>query len=391
MDGTYQLGKRNMLDFQMNYSHERMNIRGDGLEKVIDDVQAGIGNLWAQMRDQYDQDIFNLQVQDTITLDKKNTWQLPPAIRYNRSKITGYSRFGRFDPRKTYHWIHPKDDQVDAKVTWQLALKKEINDHFTMRMTGGTYFRLLNMYEIAGDGAGILPKPRNYTATESTFPQPEMGKQFDLSAIWDGKFLGADNRTTLTYFWRDTERMLQLYRAGLTYSSYFNDVRGQAHGIELQTNFHWKKFDFDLEGTYLSIATQRQNSAPGVHYDWFEVHPTYQPKWEGNVRFTYRPTERWTFFTDLHYISRYYTHFIIDEDAPNFDGRPTAPLTTVNLGLKWSPKKDMTLTLGCNDVFNRGPKATVFSEQELGSEPSNVNIEFPLQGRTYYASFRYEF
>ena len=391
LDGTYQLGKRNMLDFQMNYSHERMNIRGDGLEKVIDDVQAGIGNLWAQMRDQYDQDIFNLQVQDTITLDKKNTWQLTPAIRYNRSKITGYSRFGRFDPRKTYHWIHPKDDQVDAKVTWQLALKKEFNDHFTMRMTGGTYFRLLNMYEIAGDGAGILPKPRNYTATESTFPQPEMGKQFDLSAIWDGKFLGADNRTTLTYFWRDTERMLQLYRAGLTYSSYFNDVRGQAHGIELQTNFHWKKFDFDLEGTYLSIATQRQNSAPGVHYDWFEVHPTYQPKWEGNVRFTYRPTERWTFFTDLHYISRYYTHFIIDEDAPNFDGRPTAPLTTVNLGLKWSPKKDMTLTLGCNDVFNRGPKATVFSEQELGSEPSNVNIEFPLQGRTYYASFRYEF
>ena len=82
---------------------------------------------------------------------------------------------------------------------------------------------------------------------------------------------------------------------------------------------------------------------------------------------------------------------MIDEDAPNFDGRPTAPLTTVNLGLKWSPKKDMTLTLGCNDVFNRGPKATVFSEQELGSEPSNVNIEFPLQGRTYYASFRYEF
>ena len=391
LDGTYQLGKRNMLDFQMNYSHERMNIHGDGLDKVIDDVQASIGNLWAQMRDQYDQDIFNLQLQDTITLDKKSTWQLTPAIRYNRSKITGYSRFGRFDPRKTYHWIHPKDDQVDAKVTWQLALKKEFNDHFTMRMTGGTYFRLLNMYEIAGDGAGILPKPRNYTATESTFPQPEMGKQFDLSAIWDGKFLGADNRTTLTYFWRDTERMLQLYRAGLTYSSYFNDVRGQAHGFELQTNFHWKKFDFDLEGTYLSIATQRQNSSPGVHYDWFEVHPTYQPKWEGNIRFTYRPTERWTFFSDLHYISRYYTHFMIDEDAPNFDGRPTAPLTTVNLGLKWSPKKDMTLTLGCNDVFNRGPKATVFSEQELGSDPSNVNIEFPLQGRTYYATFRYEF
>ena len=391
LDGTYQLGKRNMLDFQMNYSHERMNIRGDGLDKVIDDVQASIGNLWAQMRDQYDQDIFNLQVQDTITLDKKSSWQLTPAIRYNRSKITGYSRFGRFDPRKTYHWVHPKDDQVDAKVTWQLALKKEFNDHFTIRMTGGTYSRLLNMYEIAADGAGILPSPIDYKGSGAKFPQPEYGKQFDLSAIWDGKALGADNRTTLTYFWRNSERMLQLYRAGLNYSSYFNDVRGQAHGFELQTNFHWRKFDFDLEGTYLNIATQRQNSSPGLHYTWFEVHPTYQPKWEGNARFTYRPTERWSFFTDLHYISRYYTHYMIDEGAPNFDGRPTAPLTTVNLGLKWSPKKDMTLTLGCNDIFNRGPKATVFSEQEFGSEPSDVNIEYPLQGRTYYASFRYEF
>ena len=391
VDGTYQVNKRNMLDFQMNYSHERMNIQGNGLDEVIDDVQAGIGNLWTQMRDQFDQNIFNAQLQDTITLDKKRSWQLTPAIRYNRSEIVGYSRFGRFDPRKTYHWVHPQDNQVDSRVTWQLALKKEFNSHFTMRMTGGTYFRLLNMYEIAGDGAGIMPAPIDHRGNSAKFPQPEYGKQFDLSAIWDGKFLGADNRTTLTYFWRDTERMLQLYRAGLTYSSYFNDVRGKAHGIELQTNFHWKKFDFDLEGTYLNIATQRKNSAPGVHYDWFEVHPTYQPKWEGNVRFTYRPTERWTFFSDLHYISRYYTHFMIDEDAPNFDGRPTAPLTTVNLGLKWSPKKDMTLTLGCNDVFNRGPKATVFSEQELGSEPSNVNIEFPLQGRTYYASFRYEF
>ena len=106
IDGTYQLNKRNMLDFQMNYSHERMNIQGDGLDEVIEDVQAGIGNLWTQMRDQFDQNIFNAQLQDTITLDKKRSWQLTPAIRYNRSEIVGYSRFGRFDPQKTYHWVH---------------------------------------------------------------------------------------------------------------------------------------------------------------------------------------------------------------------------------------------------------------------------------------------
>ena len=129
VDGTYELGKNNMLDFQMNYSHERMKIQGDGLDDVIDDVQAGIGNLWAQMRNQFDQNIFNVQLQDTITLDKQRTWQLTPAIRYNRSEIVGYSKFGRFNPLKTYRWVHPEDSQVDSKVTWQLALKKS---HFSV-------------------------------------------------------------------------------------------------------------------------------------------------------------------------------------------------------------------------------------------------------------------
>ena len=395
VDGTYQVSKSNMLDFQMNYSHERMNIKGDGLDRVIDDVQAGIGNLWTQMRDQYDQNIFNVQLQDTLTLDKKKSWQLTPSIRYNRSEIVGYSRFGRFDPRKTYHWVHPQDSQVDSKVTWQLAVKKEFNNHFTMRMTGGTYFRLLNMYEIAGDGAGIMPAPIDHRGNSAKFPQPEYGKQFDLSAIWDGKFLGSDNRTTLTYFWRDTDRMLYLYRAGLNYSSYFNDMRGKAHGIELQTNFHWKKFDLDIEGTHLHISAQRRDSSPGVDHSWLEVRPTYQPKWEGNIRLTYRPTEKWLFFGETHYVSKYYTHYAIpqvrDPVEKELAGRPRAALKTINLGLKWSPKKDMTLTLGCNDVFDAASRLKVNSVQRYGSNPGMVNIEYPLQGRSYYMTFRYEF
>ena len=278
-------------------------------------------------------------------------------------------------------------------MTWQLALKKKFNDSFSMRMTGGTYFRLLNMYEIAGDGAGILPSPRDFRGESAVFPQPEYGKQFDLSAIWDGRALGADNRTTLTYFWRDTERMLMLYRAGLTYSSYFNDARGKAHGVELQTNFHWKKFDLDLESTYLKMSAQRKDST--VHYDWMDVHPTFQPEWEGNMRLTYRPTSQWLFFGEAHYLSKYYTHYALpttnDAIERELAGRPTESLTTVNLGMKWSPRKDMTLSLGCNDVFDRGPKQRVNSLQRFGSDPGSVNIEYPLQGRSYYATFRYEF
>lgn len=80
-------------------------------------------------------------------------------------------------------------------------------------MTGGTYYRLLNMYEIAGDGAGILPMPTD-TWEKASFPRPEYGKQFDFSTLWNGKLLKSDAYATLTYFWRDTDRMLQLRRKG---------------------------------------------------------------------------------------------------------------------------------------------------------------------------------
>ena len=389
LDGTYEIDKRNMLDFQMNYSRERMKVSGNGLDERIDQAVITEDSLYAQMRTKYDQDIFNIQLQDTITLDAERTWQLTPAIRYNRSKITGYSDASRFDANKNYQWIHPQDSQTDGKVTWQLALKKEFTPHFSMRMTGGTYYRLLNMYEIAGDGAGILPSPSDRNAQNAVFPRPEEGKQFDLSAIWDGKVLDADNRTTLTFFWRDSDRMLQLYRRGLTYSSYFNDGRGKAHGLELQTNFHWKKFDLDLEGTYLKSSAERRNSA--TQYSWSEVHPTFQPEWEFNARLAYRPVTQWQLFGELHYISKYYTHFMIDPRNPELSGRPTAALTTLNLGARWSPRKDMALTVGVNDIFDRGPKQRVHSLQGYGDTGTGANIEYPLQGRTYYMNFRYEF
>ena len=61
------------------------------------------------------------------------------------------------------------------------------------------------------------------------------------------------------------------------------------------------------------------------------------------------------------------------------------------MGLKWSPKKDMTLMLGCNDVFNEASRLKVNSVQRYLSDPGKVNIEYPLQGRSYYMTFRYEF
>lgn len=69
LDGTYQLGNRQLLEFQTNYSHERMHVNGSLMDKVLGD--SDYSTLLGAIRNRYDQNIWNIQIQDTITLDKK--------------------------------------------------------------------------------------------------------------------------------------------------------------------------------------------------------------------------------------------------------------------------------------------------------------------------------
>ena len=387
IDGTYKLSDNNMLDFQMNYAYEKMDIDGSKMDEVLDGMYEDM--LAGQMRNKYEQEVFNVQLQDSITLDKEGTWMLTPSVRYNQSKITGISNGKRFQEGQ-FDWITPKDSETNGKATWQLAMKKDFNDNFTMRMTGGTYYRLLNMYEIAGDGAGILPAPRK-EGLGSIFPKPESGKQFDVSAIWNGRALGADNRSTLTYFWRDSENMLQLVRAGLYHWCYFNDNKGTSKGIELESEFNWNKFSLDLQATYTDSKMQRKNSA--VNYDYADVWATYQPEWEGNIRLNYSPTDTLSFFTEAHFVDEYFTSDARDTTNAEMDylaGKPVSSLWVVNGGMKLKLKNKWQLSFGCNDIFNEGPKQKITSTT-LFNGIAYLNPEFPIQGRTYYATVRYDF
>ena len=383
IDGTYKISDNNMLDFQINFSRENMDVDGSGMsDREITD--NNIDTIFGQIRDKYEQEMLNIQLQDTITLDDKSSWFLTPSVKYNRSTITGYSNKATFTAGndKLFGWITPEDEQTDDKFTWQLALKKEFDNNFTMRMTGGTYYRLLNMYEIAGDGAGILPAPTD-DGRESTFPVPEEGKQFDISALWHGETLGGYNKTSLTYFWRDSENMLQLQRVGKDYWSYMNDNKGKAHGVEVQTNFNWSKFDLDLQATYTDIKTKSKKDGS---YDYVDAWPTFQPEWEGNVRLTYRPESNLDIFAEAHYTDAYYTYRVKGGSGDFPDGLPTDDLLVFNTGIKWKMKDGWQLAVGCNDVFNKGP------EQKIAlANGSYINPEYPVQGRTYYATLKCEF
>ena len=390
IDGGYKLNDNNMLDFLINYSKEGLDIDGSNMAKILGG-QASQNFLSAQIRNRYEQELFNVQLQDSITLDKEGTWIFTPSVRYNQSKITGFSDGKRFTDGQA-SWIHPKDSQTKGKATWQLALKKEVNENLTLRMTGGTYYRLLNMAEIAGDGAGILPAPRNHNGEGAMFPVPEEGKQFDISAIMNNKLLGADNSTTLTYYWRDSTNMLQLERAGKDYWSYFNDNKGKSHGIELQSSFKWNKFDLDLQVTYLNTSAYNKHTATQFG-EYAPVWPTYQPEWEGNIRLTYRPSEKFSVFAEGHYTDEYFTYYnkaTSGKLSPYLSGKPVCSLFVMNSGLKWMPKKNWQLTFGCNDILNKGPKSKIRSDAAF-MVPGYINPEFPIQGRTYYVTARYQF
>ncbi len=390
IDGGYKLNDNNMLDFLINYSKEGLDIDGSNMAKILGG-QASQNFLSAQIRNRYEQELFNVQLQDSITLDKEGTWIFTPSVRYNQSKITGFSDGKRFTDGQA-SWIHPKDSQTKGKATWQLALKKEVNENLTLRMTGGTYYRLLNMAEIAGDGAGILPAPRNHNGEGAMFPVPEEGKQFDISAIMNNKLLGADNSTTLTYYWRDSTNMLQLERAGKDYWSYFNDNKGKSHGIELQSSFKWDKFDIDLQVTYLNTSAYNKHTATQFG-EYASVWPTYQPEWEGNIRLTYRPSEKFSVFAEGHYTDEYFTYYnkaTSGKLSPYLSGKPVCSLFVMNSGLKWMPKKNWQLTFGCNDILNKGPKSKIRSDAAF-MVPGYINPEFPIQGRTYYVTARYQF
>lgn len=395
MDGSYKLSDRQILEFQANYSYEKLNIDGSNMADVLKNFTEESFGLWTswQIRNRFEQKILNLQVQDTITLDKKATWFLTPSWRFNSSTIIGHSDSPNFYEKPdgsshAFRWFHPRDSQRDRKGTWQLALKKNVNDNLTFRMTGGTYYRLLNMYEIAGDGAGILPMPTD-TWEKASFPRPEYGKQFDFSTLWNGKFLKSDAYATLTYFWRDTDRMLQLRRKSKDFWCYTNDSRGKVHGIELQSGLKWKHVSLDLDATYTKIKAQQKidSHIPGGDGEWFDVNATYQPKWESNLRLSYFPSPKFTIFGEAHYTDSYYTYYVPSSSSDSIDlGCPTPSVTVVNAGIKLKPNKSWQLTFGCNDIFNRNSKMKIAIGDNL-----YVNPQYPLQGRTYYASIRYEF
>lgn len=396
IDGSYKVSDRHLLEFLVNWSKEKMDIDGSRLITDNDSGNVALTDARLRFRNYFEQTLFNIQLQDTITLNKAEDFWFTPSVRYNSSTVLGRStRLIEKDPNHLY--FNHTDEQKDSKVTWQAALKKKVHDNLTLRSTVGTYYRLLNLYEIAGDGAGIIPRPIGSKDYEkglvSAFPLPEEGTQWDVSAIWDDRILGADADIQLTYFGRKSENMLQLYRFGFDYWSYSNAARGWVNGTELQTNLSWDKWDMNLAATYTHVNAQRKyNNPTGTGDTYYDMPMTYTPEWEGSLRLTYRPDQKTGIFTEFKYVDQMFV-------GEGWEKKQTS-LTTVGLGVKHKFDQDLLVTVGVNDLFDKGPDLTyVKSGLDYDGNPNTwpstithpLNPDHPTQGRTYYVTLQYKY
>jgi vitamin B12 transporter len=398
IDGSYKAGDRHLLEFMVNWSKEKMDVDGSQLDIDNDSTKVELTDARLRFRNYFEQTLFNIQLQDTVTLNKAEDFWFTPSVRYNSSTVLGRStRMIEKDPNHTY--FSHTDEQKDSKVTWQAALKKQVSDKLTLRSTVGTYYRLLNLYEIAGDGAGIIPRPiyaKDYEkGLVSAFPLPEEGTQWDVSAIWEDRMLGADANIQLTYFGRKSDNLLQLYRFGFDYFSYSNAAKGRVNGAELQTNLSWDKWDMNLAATYTHMKAQRKFNNPTGDNIYYDMPVTYLPEWEGSLRLTYRPDQKTSVFTELKYMDKMFV-------SESFEWKQNA-LTTVGLGVKHKVTNDLHVMMGVNDLLNKGPKLRlVRSGLDPNGDPFDstkwpteidypLNTDHPTQGRTYYVTMQYKY
>lgn len=72
------------------------------------------------------------------------------------------------------------------------------------------------------------------------------------------------------------------------------------------------------------------------------------------------------------------------------DGVAYPSLSVINAGVKVKPGKAWQIAFGCNDIFNRASKQKGWVC--LGTNSYGyLNVEYPIQGRTWYGTVRYEF
>lgn len=327
VDGAYSVGENHLIEFLGDYSNEKLKAKGD-----IVSTFNGITD--------FSREAYNLQVQDTINLDKTGTLTVTPIIRGN--------------------WW-----SGEGKFSAALAAAKDFGNGWSLKITGGTYNRAPNLYELYGDGAFVRPNPDL---------KWEDGTQWDIGATWKGRIESADVTATLTYFGRHSNNLIEFVMISPRYGKYFNIGKAEINGIELETAAELEKWRFEMSATWMD--------AKNTTDDYREDSPLpNRPKWEGLLRVSrkFGAEDKSSVFAEVHYTGNNYYDTVGTIKMDNF--------CTVGLGVKYQFSKDMKLVLGVDDIFDKAPDTQMYA---VYNGPART-MWYPLQGRTFYATLTWSF
>ena len=324
LDGALPVGDRHLLEFLWNYYDETLNTDGDIVKKM-----RGFR--------EHNRYSWNAQIQDTIGLGRGDNLWLTPVVRWNAAD--GCTEF-----------------------SWGAALDWRMSREWTLKLTGGTYNRAPNLYELYGDGAFVIPNPSL---------RWESGTQWDVGLAWKGQLWGGEATAELTVFGRHSDDLIDYLMTNPRFAQYVNIGKARVIGTELEVSAEWEKWALYLAATWMDP----KNETPG----YMDGDPlANRPEWEGLLRAT-RKWERSSAFAELRYVGRNY--YDMQGEVGWTD------LLTAGLGVRWQPKENLKLVLGVDDLFDKGPDLKLFA---VGTGPERM-LWYPLQGRTFYVSLIWTF
>lgn len=332
LDASLPIGRSHLLEFMGDYSNERLEITGDRYGFLPPIAEIG-------------RDAYNLQLQDTISLNRSDSLLLSPIVRYNYMD-------GKGEP------------------SWGVALTNKINDEWTLKATYGSYNRPPKLYEQYGDGATIVPNENNLLW--------EDGTQYDFGITYNGKYKDVNLTANLAYFGRNSNNLIELVFYGPTLARYENVGKADIYGVEFEAKADWDTWELFVSATWLHAM----NVTDGAIYAFREGYRLpHKPEYEGTVRLSKSLYDkRLTLFAECNFTG---PNFFDSIELVEMDGYATA-----NLGFHYRINDSWKISAGVDDIFNKSPE--VKRRPVHGVGPVSM-LWFPLQGRTYYITLIWTF
>lgn len=333
LDAAVPIGTNQLLEFLGDYSNERLHITGDVYDFQPD---SGISD--------HGEDAFNLQLQNTITLNKAGSFWITPVVRYNHQDGKG-------------------------EGSWGVGLTHKFADNWTAKATYGTYNRVPKMYEKYGDGGLIVPNIKLLW---------EDGTQWDVGLEYKGEVKDIQLLAELTYFGRHSNNLIELVPKGAMISVYENVNKTKVEGLELEARAIWNKWELFLSGTLLrALCVEDKVGAKIKNGDRLP----YKPEQEAFVRISRQLLkDRLTLFAEEHYFGKNYNldpkgNVVIDDT------------TVTNIGFHYKVNDKFKISGGVNDLFDQSYDLRARARE---NGPDKI-LAYPMQGLTYYLSLNWYF